>query len=119
MAALERGDIKFLRSAWLLARPAGYRIPRRQDLEALENDLQESELTPFLTIIEATVALRRGNRGIGILSHGWLSPGDCDPHGAKVAMVQAALREEKNEHLNGIFWECALPLRFYRHYPDF
>ena len=42
MAVLAAGDIRLLRSAWLLAPPHGYRIVWRQELEALEaNELRE------------------------------------------------------------------------------
>ena len=34
--ALEVGDIRLVRAAWLLAQPADYRMVQRQDLEALE-----------------------------------------------------------------------------------
>ena len=34
--ALARGDIRFLRTAWLKSQPEGYRLQYRQELEALE-----------------------------------------------------------------------------------
>ena len=36
---------------------------------------------------------------------GWLSPGDCDPCGARVVVVQRALR--KYPRIAGFFWEHA------------
>ena len=66
--ALERGDIRLVRTAWLLALPEGTRLVRRQDVKALEG------IEPLLTPQEAAAAIRKGNRGVGSLSHGWLSP---------------------------------------------
>ena len=102
-------DIKLLRSAWLRQQPDGYRLPRRQDIEVIERQLkvESASLTPFLSADEAVTLVRRGNRSVGVLSHGWLSPGDCDPGGARVAVVQRALRE--NTRIVGLFWECAMP----------
>ena len=62
--ALRAGDIRLVRSEWFLALPDGYRIQRRQDLEAL------APASPLLTPDEAVVLLRQGNRGVGSLTYG-------------------------------------------------
>ena len=35
VASLQRGDIRLLRATWLCAQPDGFRLPNRQELEAL------------------------------------------------------------------------------------
>ena len=65
---LHKGDIALVRSAWLLALPDDARLARRQDLQAI------GEITPLLTPDEAVNAIRKGNRSVGALSHGWMSP---------------------------------------------
>ena len=63
---LEAGDIRFVRSSWLLAQSEAYRIQKRQDLEALE----QSGASPLLSPTEAVALVRKGNRSAGILSYG-------------------------------------------------
>jgi Ran GTPase-activating protein (RanGAP) involved in mRNA processing and transport len=107
--ALRAGDIKLLRVSWLqrlrrlLRQPNGRRLKRRQELEALF--LAPWKKSPFLSAVEAVALLRRGNRGVGALTHGWLSPGECDPDGARLDMVLAAL--EEHPHIEGVFWDYA------------
>ena len=107
---LAASDIKLLRSEWLVAQPDGFRMPRRQALEELQRELEAKgeALTPFLSAEEAVALVRRGDRGAGVLSHGWLCPGNCDPCGKRVAVVQRALR--LHPHIAGLFWECAASL---------
>jgi hypothetical protein len=103
--ALRAGDIKLLRVSWLrrlrrLRRQPDWRsLRRRQELEALKAE------SPFLSAEEAVALLRRGDRGVGALTHGWLSPGECDPDGARLDMVLAALDEHL--HIEGVFWDYA------------
>jgi Ran GTPase-activating protein (RanGAP) involved in mRNA processing and transport len=103
--ALRTGDIKLLRVSWLrrlrglLRQPDWRSLRRRQELEALRAE------SPFLSAEEAVALLRRGNRGVGALTHGWLSPGECDPDGARLEMVLAALDE--HPHIEGVFWDYA------------
>ena len=60
-----RGDhIRLLRSAWLRARPPGWKMLRRQELEAMEAQGEQ----PFLSSAEAVDALRAADRRIGVLS---------------------------------------------------
>ncbi|KOO27955.1 hypothetical protein Ctob_003240, partial [Chrysochromulina tobinii] len=103
--ALRAGDIKLLRVSWLRRlrrlrrQPDGRRLKRRQELEALKAE------SPFLSAEEAVALLRRGNRGVGALTHGWLSPGECDPDGARLDVMLAAL--EEHLHIEGVFWDYA------------
>jgi hypothetical protein len=103
--ALRTGDIKLLRVSWLrrlrglLRQPDWRSLRRRQELEALRAE------SPFLSAEEAVALLRRGNRGVGALTHGWLSPGECDPDGARLDMVLAAL--EEHPHIEGVFRDYA------------
>ena len=99
--ALRAGDIKLLRLSWLrrlrrlLRHPNGRRLKRRQELEALF--LAPGEKSPFLSAEEAVALLRRGNRGVGAPTHGWLSPGEY---------VMLAILEE-HPHIEGVFRDYA------------
>ena len=64
---LAAGDIRLLRVEWLLAQPEGFKMERRQDLEARE---MKGEL-PLLWPSEAVALVREGNRSVGALSYGW------------------------------------------------
>ena len=70
---LGAGDIRLVRSAWLLAQPAGYRIVRRQDLEALERTGVSP--SPLLRPDEAVALVREGRRCVGALTYGWCVAG--------------------------------------------
>ena len=117
--ALRKGDIRLVGSEWFLAQPDGYRIQRRQDLEA----------RALLTPDEAVELIQEGNRGVGSLTYGcaparldasWYthaltrpvapaqtgnSPDDPDPSGKRVAVLRRAL--ESQTHIKAFFWECA------------
>ena len=82
--ALERGWIRLLRPAWLLAQKDGYRLQKRQDLEKIEAALTSGETSPLLMPEDAVALVRKGSRGAGVASHGWLSAGDPDMHGAQI-----------------------------------
>ena len=96
--ALESGDIRLLRPAWVLLQPEGARLKRRQELELIEGSV-----SPLLTPSEASALVKQCNRSVGVLTYGWLSPGDSDPRGARMAAVVAALRQLP--YLKGLFWE--------------
>ena len=99
---LQRGDIKLVRSAWILSLPANGRILRRQELEAL---VQAGESpSPLLSPDEAVELVRAGRRCIGVLTYGWLSPSSPDPAGKRLKVVRSAL--EQLVHIVAIFWEC-------------
>ena len=101
-AALTNGDIRLVRAAWLLALPPGVRLSRRQDLEAHKGT---DAASPLLSPQEAVALLRKCNRGLGVLSHGWQSPGDCDPSGARLRVVQEALAQ--HSYIIALFWDQA------------
>ena len=101
LEVLQTGGIRLLRTDWLLEKPDDFRILRRQDLEALE---REGE-SPLLSVEEAVTLVCRAAREMGVLTYGWLSPGQPDPKGARVAVVRRALRE--NPHIVAIFWDFA------------
>ena len=67
--ALQRGDIRFLRSAWVTQQPDTYRLQCRQELE--EFDCQGAK-SALMTPKEAVTLVRKGNRGAGSLTHGVL-----------------------------------------------
>ena len=64
---LRAGDIRLVSSEWFLAQPDGYRIQRRQDLEALE---ALDSASPLLTPDEAVELIRQGTRGAASLTYG-------------------------------------------------
>jgi hypothetical protein len=64
--ALRSGQIALVRTSWLTARPADYRIQRRQELAAIT----ESP-APLLTGEEAVELVRSSCRAVGALSYGW------------------------------------------------
>ena len=132
LVAFEHQDIRLLRSKWLLQQPPSFRLPRRQDLEARE---QEDE-SPLLSGEEAVKLIRKCKRNMGSLTHGWLTPGarslacwtlrarlrpicpgclgfslpacacasgDPDPEGERVKVVCRALKE--HPHIEGVFWD--------------
>eukprot|EP00966_Prymnesium_polylepis_P072889 1692674-Prymnesium_polylepis.1 len=88
--ALRCGDILLVRVEWLLAQPVKFRLVRRQQIEALEKN---SALSPLLTPDEAVALVRKGNRGVGVVSHAWLSAGEPDPAGERVRLLRRALEE--------------------------
>lgn len=72
LGALQVGGIRLVRCAWFLAQPAGYRIVRRQDLEALERE--GSSPSPLLSAQEAVELVCSGTRAMGVLTYGWYVP---------------------------------------------
>lgn len=72
IGVLAKGDIRLVRSAWLLAQPDGFRMPHRQMLE----DLDGVSPSPLMLPEEAVELVRRGDRSAGALTYGWSSPGE-------------------------------------------
>jgi hypothetical protein len=106
-ASLARGDIRLVRAAWICAQPAGFRMPRRQELESLEGSgSAAAEASPLLSPQEAVKIVNRGCRAVGALTYGWLTPGEPDPTGARIVAVRTAL--EKHQYIEGLFWECVI-----------
>ena len=90
--ALWREDIRLLRGSWLLQQPPGFRLPRRQDLEALEREaFEREEESPLLSGQEASELILSCNRGMGSFTHGWLTPGTRSP----ARRVQATFRSSR------------------------
>ena len=94
----EKGHIRLVRTAWLLAQPATYRLERRQGLEERERQGE----APFLSsdravalvrhaVVSLTQKSRRPTRRIGVVSHGWLSPGDVRNRSSNRHAVPARL----------------------------
>ena len=105
--AVSSKKVRLLRSEWLLSRPPGWRLPRRQALEQLES---QGESLPFLSPREACCWLECGQRQIAVLSHGWLSMPHPDPDGARVEAVKKMLSADRS--IAGLFWDYAsLPMK--------
>ena len=82
IAALERGDIKLIRTVPLLKLT---KLTYRQALEANDPSI-------FMPPAEAAALLRAGTRELGALTYGWCSGADPDTEGEYLRAVQAALR---------------------------
>ena len=108
VATLRQEDIRLLSAAWLRARPEGYLLQNRQELEAIEQAERaggSTEGSPLLSADEAVELIGCGDRRVAVLSHGWLKGGHCDPCGARLAVVVKALAQ--NPHLEALFWDFA------------
>ena len=88
--ALGEGRIRLVRSSWLLKQPVTYRMEKRQRLEERERDGESPLLEPH----EAVDLVRRADRSVGVVSHGWLSPGDVRRRSTSHAACRALMRAE-------------------------
>ena len=66
VTVLESGAIRLVSTKWMLAQPADFRMPRRQELEQLERS--GASPSPLLTSVQAVALIRRGDRSVGVLS---------------------------------------------------
>ena len=97
---LRSGHIRLLRREWMLELPDDDRIQRRQDLEK-----HVGPGHPLLSPEEAVKLVQSGRRAVGVLSYGWLSPGNPDPAGMRLRALKTALREL--DHIRAVFWDFA------------
>ena len=104
LGALQRGDIRLVSSTWLCAEHSReFRIQRRQ---VLEKEERSGPLpSPLVPPEEAVRLLQRGDRSVGALTYGWLTPGDPDPSGHRVKAVRRALKH--HPHIKAVFWDYA------------
>ena len=75
--------------AWLLARPDGFRLTYRQELEALERN--GASPSPLLSPEEAVELIERGNRSVGALTYPWVMDSHPDPTGERLVVLRASL----------------------------
>jgi hypothetical protein len=94
------GAIRLLCVKWLLMQPDNFKMPNRQELEALEKS--GASPSPLLSREEAAALVRRGDRSIGALTYGWLMSGDPDPAGSRIRVLRRALARLAIEAL---FWD--------------
>jgi hypothetical protein len=99
---LLRGAIRLLRVKWLLMQPANFKMPNRQALEELEES--GASPSPLLSPREAAALVERGDRSIGALTYGWLSPGDPDPDGSRIRVLRRALKGMAIQ-IEALFWD--------------
>ena len=99
-----------MRTSWLLQQPPEFRMKWRQHLEALEP--RGARPSPLLTPEEAVSLVRQGDRSVGVLSYAWLSPGDPDPAGRRLAVLRSSLAKLPN--VVALFWDYA---SLYQHPP--
>ena len=97
---LMRGAIRLLCVKWLLKQPDNFKMPNRQELEALEKS--GASPSPLLSREAAAALVRRGDRSIGALTYGWLMSGDPDPAGSRIRVLRRALARLAIEAL---FWD--------------
>jgi hypothetical protein len=94
------GAIRLLCVEWLLMQPDSFKMPNRQALEALEKS--GASPSPLLSREAAAALVRRGDRSIGALTYGWLSPGDPDPAGSRILVLRRALIRLA---IKALFWD--------------
>jgi hypothetical protein len=80
--------------------PANFKMPNRQALEELERS--GASPSPLLSPQEAVALVERGDRSIGALTYGWLSPGDPDPAGSRIRVLRRALMRLA---IKALFWD--------------
>ena len=97
--ALREGWIALINADWIRQQPPGSRMRPRQLLERWSGD----GVRPLLSPEEAITAIGECKRCVGVLSHGWLLPGDCDPEGARMGVVKKALATL--DYIKAMFWE--------------
>ena len=83
---LREGVMRLISCEWLLQQPLDWRLPRMQVLR----DEHPNALLPPST---AAALLERRDRSIFAVSHGWLSRGDPDPHGARLPVLRSYLEQ--------------------------
>ena len=98
---LANGAIRLVRTAWVQLQPADFKMPMRQELETLERE--GASPSPLMSPEEAVALIREGNRGVGVTSHPWLSPGNPDPAGVRIKLLRRTLAEQP--HLKAFFFE--------------
>jgi predicted DNA-binding ribbon-helix-helix protein len=96
------GAIRLLCVKWLLMQPANFKMPNRQALEKIERSGVSS--SPLLSPQEAVALVERGDRSIGTLTYGWLSPGDPDPKGSRFRVLRRALMGMAIR-IEALFWD--------------
>eukprot|EP00900_Chrysochromulina_parva_P008028 jgi/Chrpa1/17226/Chrysochromulina_OHIO_Genome00024024-RA len=98
------GAIRLLCVKWLLMQPANFKMPNRQALEEIERSLKGASPSPLLSCEEAAALVERGDRSIGALTYGWLSPGDPDPDGSRFRVLRRALMGMAIR-IEALFWD--------------
>ncbi len=96
------GAIRLLCVKWLLMQPANFKMPNRQALEKIERSGVSP--SPLLSPQEAVALVERGDRSIGALTYGWLSPGDPDPKGSRFRVLRRALMGMAIR-IEALFWD--------------
>jgi hypothetical protein len=96
------GAIRLLCVKWLLMQPANFKMPNRQALEEIERS--GASPSPLLSPQEAVALVERGDRSIGTLTYGWLSPGDPDPKGSRFRVLRRALMGMAIR-IEALFWD--------------
>jgi hypothetical protein len=99
---LVSGAIRLLRVEWLMKQLDNFKMPNRQELEKLENSGESP--SPLLSGEEAAALVQRGDRSIGALTYGWLSPGDPDPDGSRIRVLLRALKGMVIR-IEALFWD--------------
>ena len=92
---LRAGTIRLVRAAWLLSDACPAVMPRCQALPQ----------AAFASPSDASALLRRGDRSVLALSHGWLSAAHPDPQGETLRALKRHLRSATPDA--AVFVECA------------
>jgi hypothetical protein len=94
--------IRLLCVKWLLMQEDNFKMPNRQALEEIERS--GASPSPLMNPREAAALVERGDRSIGTLTYGWLSPGDPDPKGSRFRVLRRALKGMVIR-IEALFWD--------------
>ncbi|EOD20386.1 hypothetical protein EMIHUDRAFT_242059 [Emiliania huxleyi CCMP1516] len=108
------GDVRLLRCSWLMDHEASNAAFDRDERGTpIIRRLQDLPDAAFASPAEAEALYSAGERKVLVLSHGWQTPGHCDPHGTTLERVRAFLATKAAAHSECLlFWDMAsLPQR--------
>jgi len=103
------GDVRLLRCAWLMDRAVSdAAFDRDERGTPIIRCLQGLPEEAFASPAEAEALYSAGERKVLVLSHGWQTPGHCDPHGTTLERVRAFLATDAAAHSDCLlFWDMA------------
>ena len=105
---LADGTIRLLRCDWLLSDASDAALSRDAAGSVTMRRRQELPDEAFFAPEEAAALLRRGDRSVFALSHGWQVAAHPDPHGFTLARLRRALHAEAAADKGAaLFWDFA------------
>ena len=90
---VEDSSVRLVKGSWLLSEAADHVLPRDPTTGVpIMCRCQELPSEAFYSPGDALAKLRRADRSVIALSHGWLTPMHPDPHGTTLASLRTYLR---------------------------